>query len=73
MARKSKPWAVILTTENGAKVRTEHRSKPEAYRKVIEERVQAKAGATRVIAIHVQQWEPGYGQWALYERAYPED
>jgi siderophore synthetase component len=73
MARKSKPWAVVLTCDNGGKVRTEHRSQPEAYRKVNAEREQAKADTTRVIAIHVEQWEPDYGHWALYEHAYPED
>jgi hypothetical protein len=71
MARKSKSWAVILTADNGARIRTEHRSQPDAYRKVNSEREQAEASTTRIIAIDVEQWEPDYNRWAEYERAYP--
>lgn len=67
MARKSKPWAVVLVTHGGP-VRTEHRSRPEMERKVHTERELAEAGTTRVIAIRVEQWEPDINGWALYDR-----
>lgn len=70
--RKSKPWAVICTTAS-CPIRTEHRSKPEAYRKVTEERSLIESGASRVLRIRVEQWEPDYNHWALYEQAYPEE
>jgi hypothetical protein len=72
MARKSKPWAVILYTPVGP-IRTEHRSQPEAYRKINAEREQAKAGASRVTRIRVEQWEPNANHWALYELIDPKE
>jgi hypothetical protein len=72
MARKSKPWAVVLLMPGGP-TRTEHRSQPEAYRKVIAEREQAKAGTTRVTKIRVEQWDPDGNRWALYELINPKE
>ena len=72
MARKSKPWAVILSTPGGP-IRTEHRSQPEAYRKVIAEREQAKDGITRVTKIRVEQWEPDGNRWAWYDDIDPKE
>lgn len=68
MARRSKPWAVVLTTP-GEPVRTEHRSKPEAYRRVNLIRTQALTGVRDVTRIRVEQWEPDYDRWSLYELA----
>lgn len=70
MPRKTKPWAVILTTAS-VPIRTEHRSKPEAYRKVAAERAAIDDGSSRVERIRVEFWQPDYGSWALYEIAYP--
>jgi hypothetical protein len=72
MARKSKPWAVILSTPGGP-IRTEHRSQPETYRKVNAERELIKSGASRVTRIRVEQWEADASRWTWYEDAYPED
>lgn len=70
MARKSKPWAVVLSTAGGP-VRTEHRSQPEAYRKVQAERERIQSGMSRVARIRVEQWESDAGRWVNYETAYP--
>ena len=71
MARKSKPWAVIIVAADGDQVRTEHRSQPETHRKVNAERGLIEAGESNATAIHVEQWEPDCNRWAQYERAYP--
>lgn len=67
MARRSKPWAVLLSAPQGS-TRTEHRSEPEAYRKVAVERVSAEEGHSETTVIRVFEWEPDYNRWALYER-----
>jgi hypothetical protein len=66
-ARKpSKPWAVVLSTPFGP-VRTEHRSQPEAYRKINAVREGIASGTSHVTSIRVEQWETDYGQWGHYE------
>ena len=72
MARKSKPWAVFLYTPGGP-MRTEHRSKPKAYRVVSIVREQAKAGTSRVTKIRVEQWEPDYNRWITYDLIDPKE
>jgi hypothetical protein len=72
MARKSKPWAVVLSC-SGSPIRSEHRSEAEAYRKVRTETAAAKAGRTTVSRIRVEQWEPDYNRWALYELINPKE
>lgn len=72
MARKSKPWAVVLATPDGP-VRSEHRSKPEAYRRVNAVRTQALVGERDVTRIRVEQWESDYQQWSLYELIDPKE
>jgi hypothetical protein len=70
MTRKSKPWAVILSTPDGH-VRTEHTSKAKAYAQVNAERAAITDGVSDTDEINVEQWEPSYGRWSLYETAYP--
>jgi hypothetical protein len=72
MAKRSKPWAVVLATPGGP-VRSEHRSKAEAYRKVHDTRADVLNGISRVSRIRVEQWEPDYNQWALYELINPKE
>ena len=72
MTAKSKPWAVVLSC-SGSPIRSEHRSKPEAYRKVAAETKAAQAGRTTVSRIRVEQWQPDYQQWALYELINPKE
>lgn len=72
MARKSKPWAVLLSTPQGS-TRSEHRSKPEAYRKVAIERVSAEEGHSETTKIRVFEWEPACQRWALYEVIDPKE
>lgn len=69
-ARKSKPWAVILSTSGGP-VRTEHRSQLEAYRKVNAERGLIEEGVSRVTRIRVEQWDADAGRWVWFEDAHP--
>ena len=72
MARKSKPWAVVLATPEGP-IRSEHRSKPEAYRRVNAVRTQVLVGERDVQQIRVEQWEPDYDRWGLYELIDPKE
>ena len=72
MARKSKSWAVVLSTAGGP-IRTEHRSKAEAYRKVHDTRADVLNGISRVTRVRVEQWEPDYNRWALYELIDPKE
>ncbi len=72
MAKKSKPWAVIITTPEGH-TRTEHRSQVKAYAQVNAEREAIHAGESNAGEINVEQWQPAYDSWMLYETAYPED
>jgi hypothetical protein len=72
MSRKSMPWAVVLSTPGGP-IRSEHRSKPETYRKVAIERVSAQEGHSQVSRIRVEQWEPNADSWALYELIDPKE
>lgn len=70
MPRKSKPWAVIITTPN-SEVRTEHRSQRSAYDLANVEREGAIAGHGTATHIRIEQWEPAGNRWALYDTAYP--
>lgn len=72
MARKSKPWAVILRTP-GQPIRTEHTSQAKAYEKVRAERLLAQQGASRVTRIRVEQWERDANRWALYDDIDPKE
>jgi hypothetical protein len=72
MARKSKPWAVVLSTPGGP-IRSEHRSQPEAYRNVQIVRQNVLDGTSRVTRIRVEQWEPNANHWALYELIDPKE
>lgn len=72
MARKSKPWAVILSTPDGH-LRTEHTSQAKAYAQVNAERAAIAAGDSQTDEINVEQWEPAYSRWALYDTAYPDE
>mgnify|MGYP001564393760 FL=1 len=62
---------MILATPGGP-IRTEHRSQPEAYRKVQAERKLIESGASRVTRSRVEQWEPDAARWVNYETAYPD-
>lgn len=73
MARKSKPWAVIVITENGARVRTEHTSENKTYEKVRGELAAIKTGNSLVTRIRVEQWEPAYDRWVWYEDIDPKE
>ena len=66
MARKSKPWAVILNTP-GSPIRTEHTSEAKTYEKVRAEVAAAKSGASQVTRIRVEQWEPDGNRWTLFD------
>ena len=72
MARKSKPWAVILGTAGGP-IRTEHTSQNKAYEKVRAEVASVKAGASRATRIRVEQWEPNGNRWTLFELIDPKE
>lgn len=69
---KTNTWAVILTTA-GRLTRTEHRSQPEAYRKVAAELKDIENGTSSIERIRVELWDPNRGNWALYEIAYHTD
>jgi hypothetical protein len=72
MARKSKPWAVILRTP-GQPIRTEHTSQAKAYEKVNAERDLAQAGTSRATRIRVEQWQPDSNRWQLYDDIDPKE
>lgn len=68
--RKSKPWAVELTTGTYV-VRTEHTSEAKAYQHVLDTTAAVTAGQSDVTRIRVEQWEPDPGRWAHYEDIHP--
>jgi hypothetical protein len=72
MARKSKPWAVILNTP-GQPIRTEHTSEAKAYEKIRTEVDAAKSGTSRVTRIRVEQWESDANRWTLYDLIDPKE
>lgn len=71
-ARKSKTWAVILSTPGGP-IRTEHRSQAEADRKVAETRAAVAAGISRVSRIRVEQWNAERRVWTTYALINPKE
>ena len=70
MTRKSKPWAVIVTRPD-IQYRVEHTSQTKAYTQVNTERAAIANGSSNTTEIRVEQWQPAYNSWALYENAYP--
>lgn len=72
MARKSKPWAVILATPDGP-IRSEHTSETKAYERVRAKLAAIDAGTSRVTAIRVEQWEHDNGRWIWFDQPYPEE
>lgn len=70
MARKSKPWAVIVTTPDGP-TRTEYTSETRAYDAVRKERAVIDAGTSRVTKIRVEKWERD--RWIWFDKPYPEE
>lgn len=72
MARKSKPWAVIVSTPGGP-IRTEYTSQTKAYEKVRAERELILTGASRGYKIRVEQWEADASRWAWFDQPYPEE
>lgn len=72
MARKSKPWAVILTTSDGP-IRTEHTGENKTYEKVRASVAAVKAGESTTTAIRVEQWEPDGNRWDLYDLIDPKE
>jgi hypothetical protein len=71
MARKSKPWAVIVSTPGGP-YRTEHSSQKKAYEKVLAERDAILAGTSRGYKVRVEQWEHDCNRWVWFDQPYPE-
>jgi hypothetical protein len=72
MARKSKPWAVIVSTPGG-QVRTEHTGEKKAYETVRDLRAAIDASESHVIAIRVEQWESDANRWVWFDQPYPEE
>lgn len=68
--RKSKPWAVILSTPGGP-IRTEHTSQAKAYEKGLAERDAILNGTSRAYKIRVEQWEQDRQRWVHYEDIHP--
>ncbi|MFB7907673.1 hypothetical protein ACFC1T_14670 [Kitasatospora sp. NPDC056076] len=64
--RKSRPWAVILSTP-GSPYRTEHTSEAEAYEQVRAEIAAVKAGSRNVSRIRVEQWDRLADRWQLFD------
>jgi hypothetical protein len=69
MARKSKPWAVVVTCDNAARIRTEYTGEAKAYEAVRAERAAIDAGESRGIAIRVEKWESD--RWVWFDQPYP--
>lgn len=72
MARRPKPWAVVLRTP-GAPIRSEHTSQKKAYETVRDAVAAAKAGTSRTIGIRIEQWEADYNRWVLYDDIDPKE
>lgn len=70
MARKSKPWAVVLSTPDGP-IRCEFRSEAEAYRKVQVTQQNVLAGTSSVTQIRVEKWEGD--RWIWFDQPHPEE
>ncbi|MFE2912459.1 hypothetical protein ACFXI0_07880 [Kitasatospora indigofera] len=66
MPRKSKPWAVIVSTPDGP-TRTEHTSQAKAYEYGFAERDAILAGTSPDNKIHIEQWDQLTNRWHLYE------
>lgn len=73
MARKSKPWAVVLITPGAPEQRSEHTGSRKAYNLVAETRKAVQAGTSPVTRVRVEQWEPACQKWALYELIDPKE
>lgn len=71
MTRKSKPWAVILSTPGGP-IRTEHTSQAKAYEKANTERAAILTGTSRAYKVRVDQWEQHNSRWIHYEDVFPD-
>ncbi|MFG3051850.1 hypothetical protein ACGFZP_12995 [Kitasatospora sp. NPDC048239] len=70
--RKAKPWAVVLNAPGGP-LRTEHTSEAKAYEHVRAELAAARAGASRVTRIRVEQWDRPAGRWQLFDLIDPKE
>lgn len=67
MARKAKPWAVVVYPP-GSCDRTEYTSQAKAY-----ERVRAELDNATTTRIRVHQWEHSPGRWILYDEIEPRE
>lgn len=72
MARKSKPWAVVLSTAGGP-IRTEHRSESEAHQQANTSREEILGGWSRAHAVRLEKWDATADRWTLYETVHPKE
>jgi hypothetical protein len=72
MARKSKPWAVILSTP-GQPIRTEHTSESEALQQANIVREEILGGWSQAHAVRIEKWDATADRWALYETVHPKE
>lgn len=73
MARKSKPWAVVLLGPGVPEQRTEHTSSTKAYQLVNDTRSAVRAGTSPITRIRVEQWYPDGNRWTTYDLIDPKE
>lgn len=67
--RPSSPWRILWITPGGPHT-TKYRSERAAYDAINEERQKIADGLSQVTRIRVEKWDPGLGDYALFDNEF---